>query len=197
MTYVNVAVLVGGRGGRIGRDKGFLDVCGKTFIEAIVEEFSDCRLLIVCRDEMQAKEYSRFGKTAVDLFKGVGPLAGIYTALRHFEDDISVVPVDCPLVRREILEYISELLKGYDAAVPVWEDGRLEPLIASYSYSSADRIREFIEAGEKRVYAVLRCMRTRYIPTAELRKFDRELRSFINVNTWQDYLNLLRVVGCL
>jgi len=194
---VNVAVLVGGRGGRIGRDKGLLEVCGRRFIEVIVEEMKGCNILIVCRDREQAKIYSRFGRTAVDVYSGCGPIAGIYTALVEFKDSTAVVPVDCPLVKRGILEYLTELCSGYDAAVPIWGDGRLEPLIACYSYRSAEKIRRSIEAGERRVYVALRRMRTRFVPVDVLRKFDRDLRSFINVNTWEDYLNLLRVVGCL
>ncbi len=195
---MNVAILVGGRGGRIGGEKGMLKLCGRTFVEILVERFVDCEVVLVCRDEEQAELYSEFGDTVVDEVENFGPLAGIYSALRHFKDFTLVVAVDMPLVRRELSEFIFDTcaeLKA-DALVPTWSDGRIEPLLACYSYGSIEKIRRCIEMGERRVYKAVKSMNAVYYPIEMLRRFDDKLLSFVNVNTYEDYEKLIRVVGC-
>jgi len=193
---VNVAILVGGRGGRIGKEKGFLRLCGRTFVEILAERFSDCKLFFVCRDDVQAESYSKFGEVLIDCVKDFGPLAGICSALRRCNDKVLILAVDMPLVKREIAEVLYNSCIDVDAVVPTWKDGKLEPLLACYSKSALKVIERCIEMGERRVHKAIRGMRTIYYPVEELRKFDRELLSFFNVNSVEDYERLLKVVGC-
>ncbi len=196
---MNVAILVGGKSERIGRDKGLLDLCGKTFVERIIEKFYDCDVVLVCRDKDQAEEYSKFGKTIVDEIKNFSPLAGVYSALKHFKDHTLIVAVDMPLVKRELAEFLFKkcVEEEVDAVVPVWSDGKIEPLLACYSYSAIDKIGKCIEKGERRVYKAIRSMNATYYPIDKLRIFDDDLLSFMNVNTYEDYKKILKVVGCL
>jgi len=193
---VNVAILVGGRGKRIGLDKGFLKLCGRTFIEILVDRFKDCDLVLVCRDEKQAEEYSIFGKTLVDSVRNFGPLAGIYSALKHFENRVLVLAVDMPLVKRELAEFLFESYPDVDAVVPAWSDGKIEPLLACYSHSALKTIEKCLEEGERRVHKAIERMNTAYYPIENLRWFDERLESFINVNSMKDYERLLKVVEC-
>jgi len=196
---VNVAILVGGKGGRIGKDKGLLKLCGKTFVEVLLERFYDCNVVLVCRDEYQAGEYSKFGKTIIDEVRDFSPLAGIYSALKHFKDYTLIVAVDMPLVKRELAEFLFNkcIEAKADVVVPTWSDGKLEPLLACYSYDSIGKIWSCIKKGERRVYRAIKSMDAIYYPIDELRKFDRDLHSFMNVNTEDDYIKILKVVGCL
>jgi len=195
---VNVAILVGGKGGRIGKDKGMLTLCGRTFVEILLEKFYDCNVVLVCRDEEQAEEYSKFGETVVDEIKNFSPLAGIYSALKHFKDYTLIVAVDMPLVKRELANFLFQtcIEEKADVVVPTWSDGKIEPLLACYSYSSMDKIKNCIEKGERRVYKAIRSMNAIYYPIDELRSFDKDLLSFMNVNTEEDYEKILKVVGC-
>ncbi len=193
---MNVAILVGGKGRRIGLDKGFLKLCGKTFVEILVDRFRDCNLVLVCRDEKQAEEYSIFGKTIIDFVEDFGPLAGIYSALRHFEDKVLVLAVDMPLVKRKLAEFLFEFRSDADVVVPVWSDGKREPLLARYSDSALKTIERNIEVGEKRVHKAIERMNAVYYPIEKLKKFDERLESFINVNSVEDYERLLKVVKC-
>lgn len=196
---MNVAILVGGRGGRIGGDKGLLKLCGRTFVEILIDKFQKCNIVLVCRDENQAEEYSKFGKTIIDEIRNFSPLAGIYTALMYFKDYTLIIAVDMPLVKRELAEFLFKLCieSRVDVVVPTWSDGKIEPLLACYSYDSAEKIRSFIKKGERRVYRAIKGMRALYYPIDELRKFDSYLHSFINVNTKEDYRRVLKVIGCL
>ncbi len=193
---MRVAILVGGRGDRIGREKGFLKLCGRTFVEILVEKFSDCDILFVCRDEEQAKVYSDFGEVVVDCVRDFGPLAGICSALRRYPGRVLILAVDIPLVRREIAEEIYRKCSNVDAVVPTWDDGKLEPLLACYSKTALGVIEKCIEEGERRVYKAIRRMNAILYPVNDLRRFDPELLSFFNVNSVEDYERLQRVVGC-
>ncbi len=193
---MNVAILVGGKGRRIGLDKGFLKLCGKTFVEILVDRFEDCNLVLVCRDEKQAGEYSIFGKTIIDFVEDFGPLAGIYSALKHFGDKVLVLAVDMPLVKRKLAEFLFEFRSDADVVVPAWSDGKIEPLLARYSYSALKMIEMCIEMGERRVHKAIERMNAVYYPIEKLKKFDERLESFINVNSVEDYERLLKVVEC-
>ncbi len=196
---MNVAILVGGKGGRIGKDKGMLMLCGKTFTEILLEKFQDCNIVLVCRDESQAEEYSKFGETVVDEIKNFSPLAGIYSALKYFKDYTLIVAVDMPLVKRELAEFLFKtcIEEKADAVVPTWSDGKVEPLLACYSYDSMEKIWSCIKMGERRVYKSIERMSAIYYPIDKLRMFDKDLLSFMNVNTEEDYKKILKVVGCL
>jgi molybdopterin-guanine dinucleotide biosynthesis protein A len=56
---LKVAILAGGKGRRIGGDKGFLEVNGKRFAEILLNKFEDCEVVFVCRDEEQAEKYRK------------------------------------------------------------------------------------------------------------------------------------------
>ena len=191
---MNVAVLVGGRGGRIGKDKGLLRLCGKTFLEIIMEKFKDCSIVIVCRDEKQAKVYSDFGSTVVDIVKGFGPLGGILSALEFYKSRTFVLAVDMPLVNRKVAEYLYSL--PGEVVVPSWSDGKIEPLLACYSEGAIETIRKCVKIGERRVHMAIKMMNVNYVPIDRLKVFDPELLSFFNVNSVEDYERLKRVVGC-
>jgi len=191
---LNVAILVGGKGRRINAEKGLLEVRGKKFIEILIEKFKDCNVVIVCRDEKQAKLYERFGETIIDEVKNFGPLAAIYSALKYFKDYVLVIAVDMPLIKKELARHIFEVCRnGYDAVIPKWEDGKVEPLLACYSFKAIEEIKRSIARGEKKIIKSIERLNVLYYPIEELRRFDENLLSFINVNTRKE----LELVRCL
>ena len=99
---MNAAILVGGAGRRLGGvEKGRLVICGKTVVERILDTLQGFDTVIVCRDEEQATKYREWD-VIVDEFRGMGPLAGIHAALKHFGDSTLVVAADMPFLRREV-----------------------------------------------------------------------------------------------
>ncbi len=192
---MNVAILAGGRGKRIGMDKGFLRFKGRLFGEILVERFRDCNTVFVCRDEEQAKIYERTFKCTVitDVVRNYSPLAGILSALEYFEDYTLILAVDMPFVKRRLAEFIYERARGYDALIPTWSDGKKEPLLACYSPNAIPEIRRSIERGIKRVVKPLEKLKTLFYPIELLRIYDENLISFTNVNTPKD----LEMIECL
>ncbi len=192
---MNVAILAGGRGKRIGTDKGFLRFKGRLFGEMIVERFRDCNTVFVCRDEEQAKIYERTFKCPVitDVVRNYSPLAGILSALEYFKDYTLILAVDMPFVKRRLAEFIYERARGYDALIPTWKDGKKEPLLACYSSNAISEIRKCIKMGIRKVTKPFESLKTLFYPIELLKAYDENLISFTNVNTRRD----LEMIECL
>jgi molybdopterin-guanine dinucleotide biosynthesis protein A len=192
---LNVAILVGGKGRRIGMEKGLIELNGKKFVEILVERFKDCNVVLVCRDDKQGELYKSICgcEYTTDVVRDFSPLAGIYSALEYFKDYVLVVAVDMPFVRRKLAHFLFEKAKGYDALIPTWGDGKREPLLACYSYKATKTIKKYIEMGIKRVVKPFEELNTLFYPIEELKAYDKNLISFINVNTLED----LEMVKCL
>lgn len=184
---MKLAVLMGGRSRRIGIEKAELMICGKRLIEIAIEKYSDYSPIFVCRDIAQAEKYAKeYGiKCVYDIYRDFGALAGIHSALRHNGNTV-VVAIDMPFVKRDLLEFIFD--KGIelncDALIPKHDFA--EPLLAYYSERAIPEIERAIERGEKRIIASLSNLKTVFYPVDELRKFDKSLISFFNINTPKD-----------
>ncbi|MDI9642704.1 MAG: molybdenum cofactor guanylyltransferase [Archaeoglobales archaeon] len=184
---MKLAILMGGKGTRLGMEKAEIKICGKKLIEIAINRYSDYNPIFVCRDRFQADRYSKeYGiKCVYDIYPDFGALAGIHSALKHNGDTV-VVAIDMPFVKKELLEFIFDLGKksNCDALIPKHE--HTEPLLAYYSLNAVPEIEKAIKNGEKRIIIPLSRLRTVFYPAEELRKFDKSLISFFNINTPED-----------
>lgn len=186
---MNVAILAGGKATRMGCiDKGLVRVCGERIIERLLRTFKDCRTVIVCRDERQAESYACFADVITDIYPGCGPLAGIHAALKHFGERTLAVAIDMPFIVRRVAEEIFNTAekKDADAAIPRWNDGKFEPLLACYSPSINKEIEKSLKAGEKKIMAPVLRSKVIFIPIEELKQFDVHCVSFFNLNSPED-----------
>jgi molybdopterin-guanine dinucleotide biosynthesis protein A len=179
-------ILVGGKSRRMGRDKAFLQIAGKTLFERVLEIFgvSFDRLVLVGD---RAERFAGFGLPVLpDIYPG-SALGGLYTALSHAETEyIFVSSCDLPFPNREILLYLCSLRAGFDAVVPNTAHG-FEPLFALYAKSCLGPMRELLESGNFCAYAYYPQIRVRYVKGEELAHLDRDGRSFVNVNTPEEF----------
>jgi len=186
---VNVAVLAGGMGRRFGgAEKSQIRVCGVKIIDMLMNRFSRFNTVIVCRDEIQKGLFSGYG-CIVDEFKGYGPLAGIHAALKHFDDFVVVVATDMPFVRAGVLKelYMQAIKNDADVMMPYWRHGKFEPLLSVYSPEITDIIERSLVSGEKKILIpVFKAENVVLCDVECLRKFDKELISFFNINTPED-----------
>jgi molybdopterin-guanine dinucleotide biosynthesis protein A len=187
---VNAAILVGGAGRRLGGvEKGKLVICGKTVVERILGSLEDFNTVIVCRDEEQSGKYEDWENIIVDEFRGMGPLAGIHAALKHFGDSTLIVAADMPFLRRNVaLKLWKERARNKaDALIPVWGCGKMEPLLAVYSATTLPEIERSLERGETKVLApIMRLEKVIFYSIEKLRDVDEKLISFFNINTPED-----------
>lgn len=145
-------VLAGGESRRMGRDKALLVRDGKTqlaHISALLGQVVD-RVFVSTRAEQQFDaERSRF-EQIVDRRDGIGPVAGILSAMEEYPDvDWLVVACDLPNIDEPTLSYLLEnrSLTQPFTAFKSSHDDLPEPLCALYRVGSAAIIREFVDAS--------------------------------------------------
>jgi molybdopterin-guanine dinucleotide biosynthesis protein A len=187
MYAVNVAVLVGGYGKRMGMDKAEIILCGRKLIDVAISKFRGLNTVFVCRDEEQAEKYRKKydAEFIQDVFNVQTPLAGIHAALRYFDDCI-VTAVDMPFIKRGVVKHLyaeGRKLKC-DALIP--KERYPEPLLAYYSSSALEEVEKSIKKGQKRILAAFENLNVIFYPAENLRKFDKQLISFFNINTPED-----------
>ena len=74
----------------------------------------------------------------------------------------------------------------WDAVIPVFE-GKPQPLFGIYSKNILDIIEERLNKGLKKLKDMLTEINVLYIKEEEVRQIDPEGRSFLNINTMEDY----------
>lgn len=168
----------------MGRDKAALPAGPGTLLERIVARLSPVvDDVIVAGGPAHAVSRVRW---VADARPHAGPLAGIAAGLAAMRGDLGwVVACDLPDVEPAIGELLFQ--GGRDDAVVPRLDGRPQGLCAVYRRTLADRILVMLDAGERRVSALLDEVRVRYVDADELRRVDPELRSFRNLNTPEEY----------
>lgn len=145
-------VLAGGESRRMGSDKALLLRGGKSqlaHVVALLEPLVE-RVFVSTRPGQQSEpERSRYDQV-VDRYEGIGPVAGILSAMDEFPDvDWLVVACDLPNVDDTTLRY---LLDEASPAQPFTafrssHDGLPEPLCALYRPGGESTVRRFVSDG--------------------------------------------------
>lgn len=180
-------ILAGGKSSRMGADKAMLSFCGKPLIKHIcdlIEPF--CVEVIVSgyRDE-----YESLGmKILPDLYANIGPISGIYSALRYSTTEWTlIVSVDTPMINCELLEFLISNKEYFESVVPTHDSG-LEPLIALYNRSALPSVKEMIDTENYRIADLLSRINTNKLDCSDLvGKFPQ---LFLNLNRMEDYLSV-------
>jgi molybdopterin-guanine dinucleotide biosynthesis protein A len=179
-------ILSGGENRRFPTLKGFIETEGKTILERNIEvlgRLSD-RVYISTNSP---ERYFHLGAPLVgDVMPPCGPMGGILSAfLATDAAEIIVTACDMPFIKYEVIRYIIES-SGRQATVPLL-DGRPEPLLAVYRREALPVIEGLLRAGERSVTRMLRELDVQYIEEEKIREIDPEGKSFVNVNTLQDF----------
>jgi len=188
-------ILAGGQSSRMGEDKAFLQIDGKTLLQRninLLKRIGACEVLVSRNDFSQG--------CLPDIYPNHGPLSGIHSALfKDYSDEqvtknrppILVIPVDMPLLSEDLLICLVEAGLTMDTAVHYLEHpipafipntnltrGYLESLLSDVSATKPSRsIQRFLS----RIGAV-------QLSTAENDKL-------INTNTpeqWHKFINNLQ-----
>ncbi len=183
---VTGVILVGGKSRRMGQDKAFLQIAGKPLFEQVLAIFRENfdRLVLVGD---RAERFAGYGLSVLpDIYPG-SALGGLYTGLRHAETEyIFVSSCDLPFPNRELLLYLCSLRDGFDAVIPNPAHG-FEPLFALYAKRCLGPMKTLLESGNMCVYDFYPQVRVRYVRDEELSHFDKDGRSFANVNTPEEF----------
>ena len=200
---LSAAILAGGRSRRMGSDKAFLLSEGKPFVLAIASELlkvSDDVFVLIGNKGRQDFASLLGGCARVlndDPFSD-NPLGGIRSAFTNAKyPAAAIVPCDVPLLKAEVISYLFAALGNHSAAVPVHrrEDKMsVEPLCAVYNVEEGkEAIGQTIREGFTSPKSmILRMKDVLYVSLSKLAIVDPSLESFVNVNTRDEYLALMK-----
>ncbi len=176
-------VLAGGKSTRMGRNKALIEVDGRRVISRVVDVLSECcsKVLVVCASE---DDYGFVDVPVVrDIEPGQGPFMGLYSGLAGMDTDYALAAAcDMPYISKPLACHMAGLAPSADIVVPRIGDF-YEPLFATYSKACLNTSRKLLQNGEKRIRMLYEIMETRTVEEDEIKKFDPELQTFINLNS--------------
>jgi molybdopterin-guanine dinucleotide biosynthesis protein A len=178
-------ILAGGKGLRLGRSKAKEIIGGKTLIERVIRQLRKLSkyIYIATSREQSGLFKDMDAEVLVDIYPDSGPLGGIYTGLMSSPCQHNiVVACDMPFLNTDLLGYMVELSRDFDAVVPRLSMEYVEPLHAVYSKACLDGIKSQLDEGRLQVILFLSKVRVRYIEREECQRLDPNLLSFFNIN---------------
>ena len=180
-----VIILSGGKNTRMnGKTKAFLNIDCYRFIDNILLASSDYKEKIIsCNDISKYLEFKDV-KLVVDKFKEIGPIGGIYSALKETTlDEALIVAGDMPFLNKEILNFLGNYKFNEDVLVPV-TNGKVQPLCSIYKKRVLETILKMIEEKDYKLKNLLNRLNVKYIDI-------ENGESFSNINTVYEYEKIL------
>jgi FdhD protein len=185
---VTGVILAGGSSSRMGKNKAMLLVDNIPIIERSYNTLSHLfHEVIIVTNTPQEYDFIPCRKVP-DLYPGIGSIAGLHSALAHSTTERTFVTAcDMPFVEPGPIRFLCESHQnGYDAVIP-FSSGGQEPLHAVYSATCLETLEQSIGNGERKILDILARMQTRLISWDEIRRVSGSGRSFLNVNTPEEY----------
>ena len=190
-------VLAGGRSRRMGRNKALLplpDDSSLTFVERLASLLAEIcsEILLVARDETNGKEYLSVSRKqnwrlVYDQIPDQGPLMGLYSGLQASTfSHALVLAVDLPFVQPALLSWLSAFPLTDKVLLPRVQ-GIPQVLLARYPRAILPTIEDCLRAGRRDPRALLEKVVVRFLEEDQLREVDPGLRSFVNINTPEDF----------
>jgi len=177
-------ILAGGKNTRMGQNKSFLSINGERLIDKTLnlyrQIFTD--IIIVTNDPLSYIEFTD-AAIATDIYRGKGPLGGIYTGLFYAKNDYAFVcPCDMPFLKKDFVDYLLAQNGKCDVIVPETAEG-YQPLHAVYSRNCLPSIRRLILMDKLKITGFYRDMQVLPISEEQIRPFNEDGSLFQNLNT--------------
>ena len=184
-TTITGIILAGGKSSRMGEDKGFLILNGKTFMSYIIEALQPIvgEIIIVSNNS----DYDIFKlKRVADVMKDSGPLAGLYAGLLHSETENNIVlSCDVPLINTSVLKKLIDELNPEAEVIQFESQGKTMPLIAMYKRNCMHPILKLLQSNERRLRFAIEQLEVKTI------QLDSELGETVrNINTVRELKEL-------
>jgi molybdopterin-guanine dinucleotide biosynthesis protein A len=180
-------ILAGGKSTRFGRDKASAPLAGRAMLQWMARALEPvCAGLVVVRargQELPAIETALPAVVVEDEYDELGPLAGLVTGFGAVETELCfATSCDAPLLRPELVELLAARAAGHDIVCPLVERF-LQPLVAVYRPATCLPVfRDFVERRVLKITAAFGPLRLDAVPEEDVRRTDRDLRSFRNAN---------------
>ncbi len=184
-TKVSCAILAGGKSSRMGTNKALVKLNKQTLIERVVEKVDDSvtKPIIITN----TPEDFTFMKlpSFPDVIKNIGPLGGIYTALKHCNTThCLIIACDLPFLTTELFRLLFDQGLTYDVLAIDAGNG-VEPLCAVYSMNCLPKIKKQLDRGNFRVTDFFSSVKTTIINLNREKQIYHP-NMFFNINTPED-----------
>jgi molybdopterin-guanine dinucleotide biosynthesis protein A len=189
---VTAFILAGGHSSRMGTDKALLPLGRQTLLERALHtaaRVANSVFIVGPRDR-----YSRYGNVVEDVFPDCGPLGGIHAALCITQTELNLMlSVDTPLMGPDFLAWLLEQARASSELIVVPEAlGGLQPLAAVYRRPLRAVAEQALKRGDYKIDHLFPLAPTRYISEAEIRAAGFSPLVFRNVNTSEEYADLVQ-----
>ena len=192
-----IFVIAGGKSSRMGRDKRWLDLGGRSMLERCLRRipavFSERFLMVEANspDIMQLAENCGFC-IVTDEVQGRGPVEGLRLGLKHMSADWGLaLSADMPFFSFSAIEplfiRLSEIISKGERRIKCilpTLDGRRQPLAGLYHKGLLTEIAQKIKRGERKLGAMAEAFETELV---EIHRYTEQKEYFFNVNTKYDY----------
>ena len=183
---VTAFVLAGGKSTRMGSDKAFVMLDGKTLLERALQAARSVTqdVLIVGA----SSKFSAYAPVVEDVFLDRGPLGGIHAALSATATDLNVIlAVDLPFVEEAFLRFLLKAAQETNAmAVVPRAAGGWQPLCAVYRKVFGQPAGQFLKAGRNKIDWLFGPVPVLTIPEQEIMRAGFSLDMFRNINTREE-----------
>jgi molybdopterin-guanine dinucleotide biosynthesis protein A len=176
-------ILAGGKSSRMKFNKAFAAIGDKSVYQIILEKFqySFEDIFTISNDPYL---YEPMGTLVFpDIYPGLGPLAGIHSALFHARfEAVFVMGCDMPFMNMQLVEYLLMQLGSYECAVPE-VDGRLQPLATVYGKKCLPLLTECLSSDKLKLIRVFEeKLNANIITEQDMASFGNIHEIFMNVN---------------
>ena len=188
------------------QDKALVELFGKPLLIHAVENVREVveEIMICVNNEKRKAQYAgilkKYNAKSVRLLIDErcnslsGPIVGILTGLKATNaDNCFTLPSDMPLMQPKVIDHMFDSAKDARAVVPMWPNGRLETLTMVLKTPDALEIAKTLcQLRRPRSDDIIRgALKVLLISIlSEIRAFDAELKSFININSPADLARL-------
>ncbi|MGZ0170172.1 MAG: molybdenum cofactor guanylyltransferase [Planctomycetales bacterium] len=192
-------VLCGGHSTRMGQPKFSLPFGEEVLLQRVCRILSEVvsPIVVVAAVDQELPDLPDSVRIARDEYDSLGPLAGIATGLDALRDDADaafVTSCDAPLLRPDFVKRLIELLGDHDVAAPT--DGQYDHVLAAvYRTTLADHARRLLAEDQRRPLFLLDESNSLRVHVDDLRNADPNLDSLRNMNTPEDYEDVLKLAG--
>ncbi|MBZ5628499.1 MAG: molybdenum cofactor guanylyltransferase [Acidobacteriia bacterium] len=195
MSQAAAFVIAGGQSSRMGRDKAFLELDGRTLLEralALARSVSEDVKIVGRRDKFAA-----YGAVIEDVYPGQGPLAGIHAALISSSAELNLMlGVDTPFLDARFVQYLIEQAEASKTTVTVpVAAAQPQPLCAVYRREFAAVAEEALRQRRNNIVPLFAKVTTREIGDSELRQMAFDPIMFENLNTPEEWDEARKRVG--
>ncbi len=179
--HITGIILAGGKSSRMGTDKGFLKLNGKTFVQHSIDALTPLvsKIIIVSDHE----KYDSLGYQRItDTVKNAGPVSGILSGLEASKTNYNfILSCDIPLITTAVLKQLLSAYSPDKTIIQAESSGKSMPLIAFYKTQVKQVFKHYLEQNERRLRVVVKACQFKTVPLN-----DNQKTATLNINTKEE-----------